>query len=935
GYLSSMSEQVSQFFIPLMSKCLGFKTPKEAIDGHYIDKKCPWTGMVSIRGRILTGVVVSVKMKRTIIVRREYLHYVTKYNRYEKRHKNLAAHLSPAFVGVSVSSEESSKGTKTIYQYKIVNRTGSIIINTLSNMEDIVAFNSVEIGLSLKPLEISDNRELANKKEEIILRCPYRRNESAFEYWLAGTILTDYLLRIYVNVNAVCRISNIDNNVGKSHSIMGDAERQEMQPPQQQSTSSFNIMSILNPAPSPPSHRSQTVLGTSLQQDSHAHPTLPPASSMTQQTYYQSSPHSQAQSPTFQISSNSPVNIYGYTPQKSTFSPVGFNASSNGTPLSPVKTSPSTPLTNAPTVLQSSHVLMPSEISIPAVSITAYNNRSPSLSPTIQEQDVTASINKSNHHHNGNSSEVNQVTVATTPILSDSCGHLTKDQPPTPTLTPVEFVDQSVQKSGYVHQNLNQSLNAVTAENSSGLEQLASTALCELQNLQRRDVIHNEETRTGRESDVFSDEGHISHPTSPFEERTPVKNIVSPISYESTTGSTPAPPQTDSEFPQYDHDEPMKGFGETTDSESEPSKSEFTRINKTSHVKGKDLQNKRRYKINQKNHEEVSSDDAGSRQRKSGTRRPKATLTKRKLSFTSDRTPKDNKRQFRSRTTSNNSSRNTSPSLGSTNANVVDEMVIDEPERSGEQLYCVCRSSDGQSFMIECDNCDEWFHGACVKISSEESLMVDKFYCPNCTARFEKLKFCSVKCGMDFNRILLEKEERAAKMKLLLSKKNKDNKKGPIKRNVTNRTGQLEDVERLKRIAKKEAKIKKELEEIETLNNVAGRGIERVQSESDQVDSDGSAQDAPCEFEKQSESDGPTHNAPICGYSPRFDWAIDKDDVKYVEEEICTIQKARCKKHRNWQKLAGEKRLIKAQMRKRNDMEEAIINETIDHMAGW
>uniref|UniRef100_A0A1D1XST1 40S ribosomal protein S11-B n=1 Tax=Anthurium amnicola TaxID=1678845 RepID=A0A1D1XST1_9ARAE len=79
---------------------LGFKTPKEAIEGHYIDKKCPWTGMVSIRGRVLTGVVVSTKMKRTIIVRREYLHYITKYNRYEKRHKNVAAHLSPAFIGV-------------------------------------------------------------------------------------------------------------------------------------------------------------------------------------------------------------------------------------------------------------------------------------------------------------------------------------------------------------------------------------------------------------------------------------------------------------------------------------------------------------------------------------------------------------------------------------------------------------------------------------------------------------------------------------------------------------------------------------------------------------------------------------------------------------------------------------------------------------------
>ena len=32
---------------------LGFKTPKEAIEGTYIDKKCPFTGNVSIRGKIL------------------------------------------------------------------------------------------------------------------------------------------------------------------------------------------------------------------------------------------------------------------------------------------------------------------------------------------------------------------------------------------------------------------------------------------------------------------------------------------------------------------------------------------------------------------------------------------------------------------------------------------------------------------------------------------------------------------------------------------------------------------------------------------------------------------------------------------------------------------------------------------------------------------
>ncbi|WFD18770.1 ribosomal 40S subunit protein S11A [Malassezia caprae] len=76
---------------------LGFKTPSAAVDGTYIDKKCPWTGLVSIRGRLLSGKVVSTKMTRTVIIRREYLHYVPKYNRYERRHKNLAVHVSPAF----------------------------------------------------------------------------------------------------------------------------------------------------------------------------------------------------------------------------------------------------------------------------------------------------------------------------------------------------------------------------------------------------------------------------------------------------------------------------------------------------------------------------------------------------------------------------------------------------------------------------------------------------------------------------------------------------------------------------------------------------------------------------------------------------------------------------------------------------------------------
>ena len=81
---------------------LGFKTPREAIEGNYIDKKCPFTGNVSVRGRILTGVITKMKMQRTVVIRRDYLHYIKKYCRFEKRHRNISVHLSPAFRDVKI-----------------------------------------------------------------------------------------------------------------------------------------------------------------------------------------------------------------------------------------------------------------------------------------------------------------------------------------------------------------------------------------------------------------------------------------------------------------------------------------------------------------------------------------------------------------------------------------------------------------------------------------------------------------------------------------------------------------------------------------------------------------------------------------------------------------------------------------------------------------
>ncbi|KAF0991861.1 hypothetical protein HZS_5643 [Henneguya salminicola] len=81
---------------------LGFKTPKEAVNGTYIDKKCPFTGNISIRGKLLTGKIVSLKMTNTCIVRREYLHFVKKYKRFERRHTNIPSHISPAFISAKL-----------------------------------------------------------------------------------------------------------------------------------------------------------------------------------------------------------------------------------------------------------------------------------------------------------------------------------------------------------------------------------------------------------------------------------------------------------------------------------------------------------------------------------------------------------------------------------------------------------------------------------------------------------------------------------------------------------------------------------------------------------------------------------------------------------------------------------------------------------------
>ena len=89
------------------------KKPKKTCD----DVDCPFHGELSLRGHTLEGIVVSNKMEKTIIVRRDYLNYVPKFKRYERRRSNVAAHNPPCLeikAGDKVKLAECRPVSKTV-----------------------------------------------------------------------------------------------------------------------------------------------------------------------------------------------------------------------------------------------------------------------------------------------------------------------------------------------------------------------------------------------------------------------------------------------------------------------------------------------------------------------------------------------------------------------------------------------------------------------------------------------------------------------------------------------------------------------------------------------------------------------------------------------------------------------------------------------------
>jgi len=92
---------------------INVKAPEESCD----DKFCPFHGTLAIRGQIITGIVSTKKMDNSVIVKKEFRHYIPKYERYETRTSKYAAHCPPCIkikAGDQVRIAECRPLSKTI-----------------------------------------------------------------------------------------------------------------------------------------------------------------------------------------------------------------------------------------------------------------------------------------------------------------------------------------------------------------------------------------------------------------------------------------------------------------------------------------------------------------------------------------------------------------------------------------------------------------------------------------------------------------------------------------------------------------------------------------------------------------------------------------------------------------------------------------------------
>ncbi|CAG8455479.1 10101_t:CDS:2 [Paraglomus occultum] len=287
-------------------------------------------------------------------------------------------------------------------------------------------------------------------------------------------------------------------------------------------------------------------------------------------------------------------------------------------------------------------------------------------------------------------------------------------------------------------------------------------------------------------------------------------------------------------------------------------------------------------------------------------------------------------------------------------------MAVDETQISNK-LYCICRSGFDNRFMIQCDGCNEWYHGDCVKISEDISQLIDKYYCPGCTAkgntsswkqkcrnppcnkpaRIPSSRYCSQGCGLALAQARLRENEKRAKLMLYLQKPQtplkpstpNSDKSTPSsnKRCTRNLAADLDDRSHWKKVQEEWDRVTKFSEVIERREQILRKAIKRCESE-------GKNGYTPCGFDSRlllndkevmELGDATDENVNICKEKGSCEKHPLWQSVKLVEiEQEKALQSARL------EKLRAEKKQIGSRMKRRKtDWESALLNGTINHSA--
>ncbi|KAL5705615.1 hypothetical protein ACHQM5_023898 [Ranunculus cassubicifolius] len=61
-------------------------------------------------------------------------------------------------------------------------------------------------------------------------------------------------------------------------------------------------------------------------------------------------------------------------------------------------------------------------------------------------------------------------------------------------------------------------------------------------------------------------------------------------------------------------------------------------------------------------------------------------------------------------------------------------------------VFCKCEMPyNPDDLMVQCENCEDWFHPACIEMTAEEIEKLDNFLCPGCTSDPKKSDHTSSK----------------------------------------------------------------------------------------------------------------------------------------------------------------------------------------------